>query len=189
MTCAIHFIWTSYATWPPGDPRGHWSPLFDFYGNLIERGHKLNLPDATTYARSLAIAKEPPFLMTPGEMTTVANVIGTLVAPISPPLAAGHFETRPKAYAFAIENNHTHLLTGPIKEDLSSFIGRVKGMTSSAVLKHPGNEERRRVWTAGYWKVFLFDEPAVYAVKGYIEDHNVRRGLPPATVSWLSPIR
>ena len=43
-------------------------------------GHKLNLPNATTYKRSLAIAKEPPILLTESEMRTVANIIGELVA-------------------------------------------------------------------------------------------------------------
>src|SRR5687767_282051 len=149
-TRGIHYIWTTYMTWPPGDPRGHWSALFDFYGHLIERGHKLNLPHATTYKRAHDIAKESPFLLMPTEMTAVTDVIGTL---ISPPLAAGHFGARPPAYAFAIENNHVHLLTGPIQEHLSSFIGRVKGMTRSAVLQFPQNENRQRVWTSGYWKV------------------------------------
>jgi len=184
-TLAIHFIWTTYLTWPPGDHRGHWSPLFDFYSNLIERGHKLNLPSSTTYKRSLAIAKEPPILLSECEMQAVANAIGELVAPVSPPLAAGNFDYRPQAYAFAIEPNHVHLLTGAIQEDLSAFIGRVKGMSSSAVLKHAGNETRSRVWTSGYWKVFLFDREGVCAVKDYVEQHNLRRGLPRQTVDWI----
>src|SRR2546423_1998539 len=94
-TLAIHLIWTTYCTWPPGDPRGHWSPLFDFYGNLIRQGHQLNMPDATTYARSLAIAKEKPFLLTESEMSTVASVVGTLVRPHNPPFTAGGFSHPP----------------------------------------------------------------------------------------------
>lgn len=39
-TIGIHLVWTSYGTWLPGDDRGHWSPLFDFYGHLVERGGK-----------------------------------------------------------------------------------------------------------------------------------------------------
>ena len=59
-TVAIHVIWTTYMTWPPGDPRGHWSPLFDMYGGLIERGHKLNLPDPVTLQMATELARESP---------------------------------------------------------------------------------------------------------------------------------
>ena len=61
-------------------------------------------------------------------------------------------------------------------------------MTSSAVLKRLGNENPNRVWTSGYWKVFLFDDAGVAAVKDYVEDHNLRRGLPARVVSWVAPI-
>ena len=59
-TVAIHAIWTTYMTWPPGDRRGHWSALFDLYGALIERGHKLNLPHPITLERATSLANEPP---------------------------------------------------------------------------------------------------------------------------------
>ena len=67
-------------------------------------------------------------------------------------------------------------------------MGRFKGKTSSAVLTLPGNQERERTWTAKYWKVFLFDVEALFAVKQYIDDHNVRRGPSPNSFPWISPI-
>ena len=53
MTHGIHLIWTTHGTWLPGDRRGHWSPLFNLYGNIRERGGKLNLPDTGERLESL----------------------------------------------------------------------------------------------------------------------------------------
>jgi len=53
----------------PGDPRGHWSPLFDFYGNLIDQGHELNVPDPMTIQYAQAQAKESDRLLTPEDQT------------------------------------------------------------------------------------------------------------------------
>jgi REP element-mobilizing transposase RayT len=88
------------------------------------------------------------------------------------------------AWAAAIEPNHVHLLLGPVDEDIARVIGRLKGTSSSAVGLLPRNRHRTRVWTAGYWKVFLFDELAVAVVKAYIDAHNVRRGLPAEPFGW-----
>ena len=92
------------------------------------------------------------------------------------------------AYACAIESNHVHLLIGPVHEPIGRFAGRLKGTTSSALLKHPDNWGRQRTWTAGYWKVFLFDLDAMRAVANYIETHNTRRGLPASPFDWLQPL-
>jgi hypothetical protein len=109
-TCAIHVIWTTYMTWPPGDSRGHWSSLFDMYGRLIETGHKLNLPDPVTLKHAQDLAKEPPKILTPIEIDLVADVIGAH-CPDSPQHAGGYVKIpglRP--IAGAIERTHTHLL-------------------------------------------------------------------------------
>src|SRR5207253_6365078 len=90
----------------------------------------------------------------------------------------------PPAWAAAVEANHVHLLVGPVEEDLERFVGRVKGRTSSAVGALPRNPDRKRVWTKGYWKVFLFDDIGLRAVKEYIDAHNVRRGLPADPYPW-----
>ncbi len=172
-TVGIHFIWTSYGTWLPGDDRGHWSPLFDFYGRLIERGGKLNRGDLATQAAARELMKEPPKILSADDQAAVAKTIGTLV--IDPVIV----------YAAAIEPTHVHVLLGPLAENIGRFAGRIKGMTSSAVLDLPESRGRTRTWTAKYWKVFLFDDVALAAVKRYIEEHNLRRGLAAAPFDWI----
>jgi REP element-mobilizing transposase RayT len=175
-TLGIHVVSTAYGTWLPGQSQGHWSPLFDFYGHLLTAGGKLNLPDPATYQRSRELQKEPPKVFTTEEMVVIAKKIGEYITwpnHIAPALAGK--TCNPLVYAAAIEPTHIHLLLGPVEEDLDRYVGRLKGTSSSAILKLPGNEARRRTWTAKFWRVFLFNEDALHAVKEYIEAYNLRK--------------
>ena len=175
-TRGIHIVWTTYMTWPPGAPRGHWSPLFDFYGRLIAQGRQQRLPDPVTKKVATFAAKESPKILNQNERDMVAETIGQ---------RAG---SGVDFHAAAIEPTHVHLLMGPIQEHVSSFAGRLKGTTSSAVLGVPGNTGRQRIWTSGYWKVFLYDLESMVAVKEYIDDHNRRSGLNAEPFDWLTPL-
>jgi hypothetical protein len=181
---AVHWIWSTYGTWLPGDARGHWSPLFDLYGHIIERGGKLNLPDPISTQVAMALAKESPRVLDDPEQQIVADVIGTRVMP---PNCTGPGEPRPACWAAAVEQTHVHLLTAVPDENFGAFIGRLKGTTSAAVIAAvPG---RKRTWSSGYWKVYLFDVIAVEAVMRYIEAHNERKGMAGRPYEWISPFR
>ena len=179
-TRGIHIIWTTYGTWLPGDRRGHWSALLDLYGRLKRAGHQLNMPDTETHSRARSLMKESSKTLTIAEIQMVANVLGKYLAPGLPGAASCH--------ACAIESAHVHLLLGPVGEPIGTFVGRLKGASSSAALRRPDNHGRKRIWTAGYWKAFLFEDEAVHAVAEYIEAHNTRRGLPAAPFPWISPV-
>ena len=179
MTIATHLIWTTYGTWLPGDDRGHWSPLFDMYGHLLKKGHRLNIPDETTQRRALAAMKEPPKSLNGQEAAITADVIGKIIDGIP----VGRFTPgKPgaicRAFALAIEPTHVHLLIGPLSEDLRPTVGRIKGVSSSLILGMPHNASRERTWTADFWRVFLYDWEGLDAVYRYIIDHNVRAGRP-----------
>jgi REP element-mobilizing transposase RayT len=182
LTIGIHVIWTTYGTWLPGDSRGHWSPLFDFYGRVIRDGGQLNVSDSTTRQVAKDFAKEPPVILGADAIAIVAQSIGEHVCRPTEHIA------KPRVFAAAIEATHVHLLFGPVEEDLGRCIGRIKGTTSSAVLRHNAELKRRRTWTAGVWQVFLYDDAAFIAVKRYIDDHNIRKGLPAEPYDWISSI-
>ena len=168
-------------TWPPGDPRGHWSPLFDFYGHLTNQGHHLNVPDAMTLAHATELAKERPKVLTPDEQWIVADTIGEVMR------AQMEFEPDFRILAGAVERTHTHLLLTGLREPIDRVIGRFKGRTSSEVIARGSEPGRKRTWTAGFWKVFLFEERSVPLVERYVEAHNERRGLPAAPYEWITP--
>jgi REP element-mobilizing transposase RayT len=91
----------------------------------------------------------------------------------------------PRAVAAAIEANHVHLLVTALREPVHRFAGRLKGSSSSALLRRPENAGRSRIWTSGYWKVYLFDIEGVAAVAKYIDEHNARRGKVARPYPWL----
>ncbi len=175
-TRAIHIISTTYGSWLPGDPSrpaGHWSPLFDTYGQVRKEGGQLNLPDEATFRIAREQMLEPPKTLSDDEQRTVANSFRHNV------FDAGR--ARCQVIALAIEATHFHMLIGPLcSEDIGRFVGRLKGCASSAILEMITNQpgKRKRIWTRGYWKVFLFDEVSVSMVRKYVEKHNTRRGLP-----------
>ncbi len=176
----IHVIWTTYMTWPPGEGRGHWSPLFDLYGGLVEQGHRLNIPDRATVNRATELAKEPPRVLTSSDQEIVADTIGEVLN--------NQMESSARIYAAAIERTHVHVLLGPLDENIERVVGRLKGRTSSAVVARGSEPGRKRTWTAGYWKVFLYDSRSIRPVMEYIEAHNLRRGLMAAPYQWITPV-
>ena len=177
-TVGIHLIWTAYGTWLPGDDRGHWSPLFDEYDRIRERGGRLEYGDPITQMPARERMTEPAKILTVDDRQLVAEKIGVLVTP----------PYQPRAHAAAIEETHAHLLLGPVEEKIHKTAGRIKGTTSSALLKLPANRGRSHIWTARYWKVFLYDEAAFAAVKRYIEEHNLRRGIAAAPFLWICSV-
>jgi hypothetical protein len=188
MTVGTHLIWTTYGTWLPGDDRGHWSPLFDMYGHLLERGHKLNLPDPVTRQRTMAAMKEAPKFLSLQETEVVADVIGKIIGD----MPVGRFVPQGKgaicrAYALAIEPTHVHLLIGPLAENLHKTVGRLKGVSSSLILGLPHNVTRQRTWTADFWRVFLYDSEGLHAVYHYIIEHNLRTGRPAHPWAFIRP--
>jgi hypothetical protein len=140
-TVAIHAIGTTYLTWPPGDERGHWSALFDLYGQLLERGHKLNLPDRETKRRSLELTKEPERVLNELDQAIVAGTIGQVLSV--------DLEGRVPVYAGAVERTHTHRLFGEVPFPIDNVIGRIKSRTSGAVIARGSEPWRTRTWTAG----------------------------------------
>lgn len=91
------------------------------------------------------------------------------------------------AFACAIEPTHVHLLVGPVREPVGRFVGRLKGASSSK-LGQALTSNRTRIWTSGYWKVFIRDCAVLHSVARYIRAHNVRRGLPSDPYDWLTPL-
>lgn len=174
-TKGIHAIWTTYGTWLPGDARGHWSALLDFYGHVLQRGQQLNPPDTATQTRAKVLMREPERVLNEEEIRLISTTLDDYLAPGMPG------ETW-RLHTTAIERTHVHLLFGPLSTPIGEVVGRIKSRTSSALLKLPTNQDRRRIWSTGYWKVFLFDDNAIAQVARYIDAHGGRRASRAAAV-------
>jgi hypothetical protein len=139
------------------------------------------MPDPGSERRALKLIKETPKLLDETEQRIVADAIGKL---IRPPGDADIEDGRPVAWAAAVEPTHVHLLTGVPRDKFGTFVGRLKGTSSSAVLdEFPG---RNRTWASGYWKVYLDDMIGIEAVGEYIDAHNERKGIPAKPYEWIS---
>lgn len=180
-TTGIHAIWTTYGTWPPGDARGHWSALFDFYGHVLQRGQQLNPPDTVTLTRATKSMREPEKVLNEEEIQLVAETLGDYLAPGMP-------DETWRIHAAAIERTHVHLLFGPLNDPVGQVVGRIKSRTSSVLLELPVNQPRRRIWGTGYWKVFLFDDHAMAAVAKYINAHGGQRASRAVPVPWVESL-
>jgi len=134
------------------------------------------MPDETTYRVAVERMNEDPMALCDEAQRIVTEQVCALTA------------DKCRVYAFAIESTHAHLLVGPLGEDIGSFVGRLKGRSSSEVLRLPDYWGRKRTWTSGYWKVFLFDIDGAHAVQQYIERHNIRCGLDANPYDWVQPI-
>lgn len=130
--------------------------------------------------------KGPEKTLTVDEQETVGSVLRSFVTP-SPSQVPGLV-----IHAAAIERTHVHLLTGAVSVNIHELVGRMKGVSSSAVagftfLDDPDPTQLRRTWTRGFWKVFLFDDAGVRAVQKYVQAHNSRRGFSPSRFLWEQP--
>ncbi len=200
-THAIHIVFTTYGTWLPGDARGHWSPLYDLYGRLVQAGHQLNLPDEPTREFAAMRLKEVPKILSLDERELLAETLeghfsfrglamerrGYLVPANALP-GQGQGYMKPTCLAAGIEDNHVHLLLGPLEEDLDRYVGRLKGQTSSVLKRLPGNGSRTHIWTAKFWRVFLYDNLALQTVRSYIINHNIRRGMRADPYPWVTAL-
>lgn len=173
-TIGMFLTWATYATWLPGDPRGHWSALLDRWGHYVGGRGCLNPGDAFTLERAKMTAAGSEVVLSDDEQERVAGLVPTIL-------------DRGRVYALAVEPTHVHLLLEPVQDDVGTLAGKLKSRTSSAVLAARGNPPVRRVWVSGYWVRYLDSEDAVWGVQSYIEDHNRRRGLPVARWDWVRP--
>jgi hypothetical protein len=187
-TRAIHVVWITYLTWLPGDARGHWSPLMDFYGRLIHAGHQLNIADDGTLATARHLAKGPAISLRESEVAVVADTIAEVLRGGLTVGAVGGLPAAAwTAHAAAIETQHVHLLLAANREPIRLFVGRAKGKSSSRINAANGTSGQP-IGTAGFWRGFLFDWAAVKAARDYVVNHNLRRGLPAYPFDWITPL-
>jgi len=200
-TQGIHIVSTTYGTWLPGDPskRGHWSELYDLYGRVRKSGGRFHEPNEETFhfARDRMAGEAMELDERDRDIVVQSfreNITGwscggeialkgevekspTEVGAIYGEGLCGDLYPRCRVLALAVERTHFHLLIGPLQESVGRFVGRLKGRSASDVLERSCHVNRNKVWTKGYWKVFLYDDLGMEVVRAYIEEHNLRGGL------------
>jgi REP element-mobilizing transposase RayT len=171
-TLGYHLIKTTFGTWLPGDPRGHWSALFNHHERYVNR-HQLNPGDQNTLDRARRLMTQPPVTLTPRMISAVAQTLGHLIKSSGGGLAI---------HAAAIEPAHVHLLIPYAGRDIHKTAQWIADRVTKRL--HADGHEGK-VWTRGKWAVYLFDQRHWDATRAYIRRHNTRRGLPPDPYPWI----
>jgi REP element-mobilizing transposase RayT len=167
----FHLVSTTYGTWLPGDPRGHWSPILTPDGKLVYHSGVPQLGEPMTEEWARKQMKHDMVILTPGEREAMADSFGQTTK---------FYAYR--VFAAAIWSTHIHLVIGNPNESIGTIAGRYKGISGKDVraLRGPGP-----IWTASYFKVFLFEQHMQAAIH-YVEQHNIALGLPPRPWDWIT---
>jgi REP element-mobilizing transposase RayT len=171
-TIGYHLVKICYGMWLPGDSRGHWSSDWDEQIGYFEP-HHLHQGGPTRKRKSQELMKHPATRLTSGMIDAVAGAVGACVA-----------TSDWRIVAAAIEETHMHLLMTYSTRDVEQTAKWIAQQTTKAV--HKSTAFTGPVWCEGKWLGFVFDERHWEATRGYIERHNVRRGLPARPWDWIT---
>ena len=171
-TIGYHIVLSCYGLWLPGDDRGHWSEAWDDMVGYVEP-QTLHGGDPVRKRMAAERMKHDPVRLGAATIAVVIEAIGRCAAASSWRIAAA-----------SIEPTHTHLLLTYAPNDIDDAVKWLKDQTTKSVHRDTGHFGP--VWCRGKWRSFVFDGNAWAAARGYIERHNVRRGLVAAPYDFIS---
>jgi len=171
-TIGYHFVKTTYGTWLPGDARGHWSSAWSMKEGYIEHRQR---HEGQSEREVLAVdsMRHAAVTLTPEVQLIIENEI-----------AACQKESPWKIAAAAIEPTHLHLLITYSGRPIEQTARWLAARMTQAI--HRGTTHLGPVWTEGYWGESIADESHWRNLVGYIERHNIERGLGPRPFSFLT---
>ena len=179
MIIAYHAVFTTYGTWLPNDPRGSYSE--GIYNNQlrilgrIKYGRQSPVPSKEQLMKFWATSSQrisrPVFFLDDQKRSIVADAFSKVIQRLGIKVAA-----------YAIMNDHVHILVLSSKYRIEYIVNQLKGVaTRTLKLKHTP-------WTRGCWKVFITDTEALRAAIEYIQTNPVYAGLPPQSWDFISPL-
>lgn len=171
LTIGFHFVKTSYGLWLPGDQRGHWSEAWDEQIGLIEP-RKLHPGDPIRERMAAERMKHPPTRFSAEMIKAVAEAVGRCAAVSDWKVAAA-----------AVEATHMHLLLTFTSRNIDNTVKWIADQTTKAV--HARTPFTGPIWCKGRWLQFIYNEEHWENLYGYIERHNLRRGLPAKPYPWI----
>lgn len=175
MIRAFHSIFSMYGFWMPNDPRGSGSDyvasweLFR-YGSATKVDSRRSVA-AKTHDRVVRLAakeslKYPPVVMTGVQAVTIANGFRNACV-----------ESGYQIHALAILPEHVHAVIGWHPRDIRKVVGHLKSKATMA-LKDCGRwlDDKRPVWGAHGWNVYLDTLPAIKRAIRYVEENPIKEG-------------
>jgi REP element-mobilizing transposase RayT len=173
-TIGYHIVKSGYGLWLPGDDRGSWSEAWDVQIGYFEP-HMLHPGDPVRKIMAEARMKHPPVRFTPQMIAAIAGAIGQ---------CAG--ESPWRVAAASIVSTHFHLLITYSGLDIDATIKWLSQRMTKSV--HKNTDHRGPVFCEGKWRGFIFNESHWRNTIRYVEQHNLRDGLPARPYEWIASV-
>lgn len=176
MVIGYHLIVTPYGWWLPNDPRGSTSRYIasDVIAQLGELhfGRKKIQPASRTirefYNRAEEVTKYPILTFDDAARTRIAEAFAICIR-----------QHRYTCYAFAILQDHAHLLLRKHKHLAEDMIWNVQHTTAEALRACGDRTPDHPVWAEGGWRAFLDHPDDIRRTIRYIENNPPKHRLEP----------
>jgi len=162
QTIGYHIV-TGYGLWLPGDERGSWLGQWDDMIG-IAKPHTLDEGDPARQRLAQERMIHKPVTFDTIMIDAIVDAIQTCVR-----------QSKWSIEAASVDPTHTHLLITYSGRDIHATMKWIADQTTKAV--HRQTQHQGPVWAKGKWCSYIFDEQHWHKTIGYIERHNIRRGL------------
>lgn len=178
MIIAYHAIFTTYGTWLPNDPRGSYST--EIYNDRLRLLGEINYGKQAPppkkvllqfYTKSAAVLERPAYFINGNTRPKVAVGFETVVRRLGVEVPA-----------YAIMNDHVHLLVLRSKYSIEYLVNQFKGAATKAL------NLKQSPWTRGHWKVFIDDEEALKNAVKYINANPAKSNLTVQNWNFIKPL-
>ncbi|MBL8794049.1 MAG: transposase [Planctomycetia bacterium] len=185
MVHAYHVIFSAYGFWLPNDPRGSWSDFVGAwellrFGNATKTTERRSLAwDPHDVARRLAakqVLKYPAVQFTGIQARAVGRGFGQFVKTNGLTI-----------WACAILPEHVHMIIARHHYKVEQIVNLLKGDATRRLKEeglHPfanyqaANGKLPKCWGRGEWKVFIDNEPQLWAAIRYVERNPLKENKP-----------
>jgi REP element-mobilizing transposase RayT len=165
-TLGYHLVKSAYGLWLPGDDRGSWSEAWDAQIGFYDP-HQLHDADPIRQRMAAERMKHPPVNFTEKMLAAITQSLRDCITKSHGGLIVS---------AFAIEPTHMHLALPYTGRDIDATAKWLADQTTKAVHRH--TEHAGPVWCKGNWRSFIYENEYWDNLQTYIQNHNIRRGLP-----------
>lgn len=173
-TIGYHLVKSCYGLWLSGDNRGSWSEAWDEQIGFLAP-HTLHPGDPARKRMAKERMAHSSLRMGSQLIEAVADALGKCVDRSKGELSIS---------AAGIESTHMHLLIPYSGREIDKTAKWIADQTTKAV--HRQTDYQGPVWSKGKWRSFIYDKSCWLNTKDYIEQHNLRKGLPRAPYPFIS---
>lgn len=164
-TIGYHIVKSAYGLWLPGDDRGSWSTAWDSEIGLTEP-HTLQPGDPVRFRMAAERMRQPPVRWSASMLACIQTALAQCMA-----------ESDWRIAAASLESTHIHLVLTQTTHNIDNTSKWIADQCTKRIRRECGYAGP--VWAKGNWRGFIYDGKVWKSAIGYVERHNLRRGVGP----------